>query len=294
MYQSIIAYKNSRYFWVALGLIAMSMVAYIWHQPINSANGGTWLGYTLGTIGAVLVIWLMMLGIRKRSYRSNLGSMQGWTSAHVYLGSALLIIGTLHSGFQFGYNVHTLAYSLMVVVIVSGFYGIYVYIRYPSILTSNRSGESLAELLAKLESIDKRCLKEAQSGGLLELVQSAIERCAVGGSWWVQISGKDRSMLRVPTTVDSILGGKTVPNIDQSQIIDLLASRLSQLSGGDEAARVQNLLADFATKQTLLRRIRLDAQIRAKLKIWLYLHVPISFGLLAALVTHIIVVFFYW
>ena len=123
MYQSIANYRNARYFWVATALSIASSLAYYWHQPINSPNGGTWLGYTLGTIGALLIVWLMLLGIRKRNYRSNLGTVQGWTSAHVYLGTALLIVATLHCGLQFGYNIHTFAYVLMVMVIFSGFFG---------------------------------------------------------------------------------------------------------------------------------------------------------------------------
>ena len=108
MYQSITGYKGARYFWVAIALSAASALAYWWHQPINSPNGGTWLGYTLGTIGALLIIWLMLLGVRKRSYNSNVGNVQGWTSAHVYLGTALLVVATLHCGLQFGTNIHTL------------------------------------------------------------------------------------------------------------------------------------------------------------------------------------------
>ena len=39
-------------------------------QPLapEPPNGGTWLGYTLGTIGALLIVWLMLFGIRKRRY----------------------------------------------------------------------------------------------------------------------------------------------------------------------------------------------------------------------------------
>ncbi|MEO0369484.1 MAG: hypothetical protein AAF197_12005, partial [Pseudomonadota bacterium] len=88
--------------------------------------------------------------------------------------------------------------------------------------------------------------------------------------------------------------GQTVANAEQSVVIDSLANRLAELGGGAEAGMVQALIANYSTKQTLLRRIRRDVQIRAFLKIWLFVHVPLSFALLAALLTHVLVVFYYW
>ena len=41
---------------------------------------------------------------------------------------ALIVIATLHTGFQFGWNVHTLAYVLMMLVILSGMFGIAAYV----------------------------------------------------------------------------------------------------------------------------------------------------------------------
>lgn len=294
MYQSILNFKGARYLWVALAISIASLVAYQMHQPIGVANGGTWLGYTLGTIGALLIIWLLLLGVRKRSYNSNMGTVQGWTSAHIYLGTALLLVGTLHGGFQFGWNIHTLAYALMVVVILSGFFGLFVYVKYPTLMTVNRSGDTLDGLLEKIKKVDDKSLRAATTPNLSRLVESAIEGCEVGGSWWQQLRAKCSSKLSVPFTFDPEAQEKSQSNRDQVLVIDVLANRLSQLSGGEEAGAVQKLLANFAAKQTLLRRIRRDVQIRAILKIWLYVHVPISFGLLAALIAHVIVVFYYW
>jgi hypothetical protein len=295
VYQSILNFKRARYLWLALVVSVMSIAAYQWHQPIGMPNGGTWLGYTLGTIGALLIVWLLLLGMRKRSYNSNMGTVQGWTSAHVYLGTALLLIGTLHGGFQFGMNVHTLTYVLMVVVILSGFFGIFVYLKYPNLLTVNRSGDTLDSLLDKVLKIDERSRRIAATPDLSRLVDSAIDGCEIGGGWWQQLTAKGSSTISIPNAFD--LDGQEKPqsNKDQALVIDVLANRLSQLSGGgDEAGAVQGLIANFAAKQTLLRRIKRDVQIRAILKIWLYIHVPISFALLAALMTHVIVVFFYW
>jgi len=88
-------------------------------RPRVPPNGSTWLGYTLGTVAALLVIFLALFGIRKRSFSSNIGTAIGWVSAHVYLGIAALLIATLHSECISDQRSHV-AYVLMCVVTLSG------------------------------------------------------------------------------------------------------------------------------------------------------------------------------
>lgn len=296
MHQSIAGYRNARYFWIALGLSLASITAYVWHEPPDPPNGGTWLGYTLGSIGALLIVWLMFLGVRKRSYSSRLGTVQGWTSAHVYLGTAVLIVATLHSGWQVGWNVHTLAFVFMCLVIFSGFFGIYAYVRYPDLVAENRAGMTREQLFKQVEDLDRQCVRTADGVDqeTRALVQSAAERTSAGGGWWAQLTGADGSKLVLPATYVSDGGGGLVNNGDQHKVIDLLSKRLAESRGGAEVAQLQGLLSALATKQTLMRRIRRDIRLQALLEIWLYVHVPLSFGLLAALLAHIVSVFLYW
>jgi hypothetical protein len=76
MHASILNHSRYRYLWVTCVLLLAEIIAFIWHHPVGPPNGGSWLGYTLGTIGAVLIVWLMLLGIRKRRYASNMGSLR--------------------------------------------------------------------------------------------------------------------------------------------------------------------------------------------------------------------------
>ena len=76
----------------AISLVSLLVYLLVDVQPRH--NGGSWLGYTLGTIGAGLIVWLALLGIRKRAMTRGRWSLKAWTSAHVYLGLALIVIGT--------------------------------------------------------------------------------------------------------------------------------------------------------------------------------------------------------
>ena len=60
------------------------------------------------------------------------------------------------------------------------------------------------------------------------------------------------------------------------------------------AAQIGELSALLRNKRKLLRQIREDLRLQASMELWLYFHVPLSMGLLVALVVHITTVFFYW
>lgn len=289
IHHGLLTYRNSRYLWWALGLLVLSVALYSTHSDLQPANGGTWQGYVLGTIGALLIVWLAVLGIRKRSYSSTVGTVQGWVSAHVYLGTALLVVATLHSGLQVGWNLHTLAYVLMIVVIASGFFGLYSYINHPRLISQNREGGSRAELFAELFELDKQARAVAQrcAPGVAIAVDTSIERTALGGGLGAQLLGRDDSFY--------VRGeGAPVRNVDQQAVIDFVADRLPRAEKGAEAANLQQLIVTLCRRQAVLRRIRRDIRLRGWLKIWLYFHVPLTAALLVALLLHILVTFVYW
>ncbi|MEQ1801635.1 MAG: hypothetical protein ABL989_06920 [Gammaproteobacteria bacterium] len=298
LHQSVLAYRGSRYLWVALALCLGAIVAYAWHSPGVPPNGGTWLGYTLGTVGAVLILWLMSFGIRKRSYASRAGTVQGWLSAHVYLGLALLVVVTLHAGFQLGWNVHTLAYVLTCIVVASGVFGVFVYVRYPQFLSDNRGSQTKAQLLADLADLDSRSLRVAAGmpPEFAEALRANRDRTLIGGTALALLAARDRSQIMLPLAVNTAgaVAFRQVANPDQAALLDYLGQRLAASGDGGLSRQLQELLSLAGARRTVLARLRRDAQLKAWLEIWLYVHVPLSFGLLAALLAHVLAVFIYW
>ena len=250
------------------------------------------LGYALGTVGALLILWLTWFGVRKRRYSSNAGSVQGWLSAHVYLGVALPIVVLLHAGFQFGANVHTLAFVLMVAVIASGFYGVYVYMKYPERISSNRGGASRPELFDQLADLDRRAKRVADSldDGFADLVQSGISRTELGGTLWERLRQRDNSKIVLPGSSQS----GAVGNAGQEAALDWLAEQQSRSTDADDAAKIGELSALLRNKRKLMRQLREDLRLQAGMELWLYFHVPLTAALLMALGAHILTVVLYW
>lgn len=292
MHESLLAYRGRRYLWLSLAATTVAILAYWLHDPQEPPNGGTVLGYTLGTVGAVLILWLTWFGIRKRRYASALGSVQGWLSAHVYMGLALVVIVLLHAGFQLGFNVHTLAFVLMMLVVLSGLYGVYAYLKYPARMSANRDGAARDELYAQLEDIDRRSLRVARNLGaeFLEFVTSGVQRTQLGTTLYARLRGQDNSQLLVRA------GGETkiVPNAGQEAALDWLAGQQSRARDADTAAAIGELSALVRSKRRLLKQLGHDLKLQALLEVWLYLHVPLTAALLAALLVHIVTVFLYW
>src|SRR4051795_7157795 len=138
-HEGFLRHKGFRWLKIALFLCLAAGLAYGLIDVQPRPNGGSPVGYTLGTIATLLILWLTLLGLRKRAMTRGRWSLKAWTSAHVYLGLSLIVIATLHTGFQLGWNVHTLAYLLMVLVILSGIYGVFAYAFLPAALSDNRS-----------------------------------------------------------------------------------------------------------------------------------------------------------
>jgi hypothetical protein len=291
IHRGLLNFRRGRYLAWAIGLLVISSVIYGTQR--DTASGDTWQGYTLGTLGAVLIVWLGWLGVRKRQYASTLGTVQGWASAHVYLGVALVVVATLHCAAEFGFNIHTLAYTLMCLVVGSGVFGVYSYLAHPSAIAKNREGGTREQLFAELFDIDRqaRSLAKKCAPAITLAVDSSIERTAIGGSAWAQLFGRDRSYF-VGGAQSS--GGTLSMNADQQPVIDFVAQRLPRADKSVEAATLQELIVVLCRRQSVLRRIRRDIRLNAALKAWLYVHVPLTVALLGALIIHVVVTFLYW
>ncbi|WP_294038579.1 hypothetical protein [Sphingopyxis sp.] len=271
-HEGFLRYANFRWAKISGGLCLLIIVSYALIDVTPRPNGGSWYGYTLGTIGALLILWLTALGYRKRKMTSDYWSLKAWTSAHVYLGLSLIVIGTWHTGFQLGWNVHTLAWVLMMLVILSGLYGVIAYATLPAALSNNRDEMTQMQMLEAIRAFDRQLHAAAQPLTPEDTapVLAALDEDPFAGGIAARLSG------RYPRCATSAA---------------LVALATSRSSNADARDKVVGLLKQ---KEAALARLRQHLKIRALLEVWLYVHVPLTFALIAALSAHIISVFFYW
>ncbi|HMO67178.1 MAG TPA: hypothetical protein PKE25_00660 [Novosphingobium sp.] len=273
-HEGFLRHRGWRWLKISALVCLVAVIGYVAADVQPRRNGGSWMGYTLGTVGAGLIFWLSLLGIRKRSMTPGAWSLKAWTSAHVYLGLALVVIGTLHTGFQFGWNVHTLAYALMIVVIASGIFGISAYATLPASLSANRGEMTQAQMLEGLHAIDRQLVDAAQplARHWSDQVIAAMAEDPFSGGLWRRLSGRNP---RSPTRA-------AMDAFDRADAAE---------SADPVLRRVEGLLQRRAAQ---LERTRRHLRIKALLEVWLFVHVPATFALLAALSAHIVSVFYYW
>lgn len=275
-HEGFLRHRGFRWLKIAGAISLVSLVAYMLIDQQPHPSGGSAYGYAMGTAGALLILWLTLLGLRKRAMTTGRWSLKAWTSAHVYLGLALIVIGTLHTGFRFGWNVHTLAYALMLLVIASGIFGVIVYATLPRALSNNREETTQGQMLENLRSIDRQLHDAAQplDAAAAGLVRRSMEEDPLGGGLWARLA-------------NHYPGCRT--RAAQARVRQLSGRRAR--GGGDPLDKVDMLLD---RKAAALARVRRHLRIKGLLEVWLYVHVPATFALLAALVAHIVSVFFYW
>ncbi|TXT38402.1 MAG: hypothetical protein FD135_2890 [Comamonadaceae bacterium] len=309
---TILQYRGFRYLKVMFGLMLLAVLAY--------AGTTTLVGrYLLGITSLLLTVLLMWYGIAKRRTPMNKerrerhaadhypypqdasnhgkserlqgerritpakeswfygGCLQGWLSAHVYLGTALIVLVSLHSGLTFSWSIHTLAYVLMMVVIGSGFFGVYAYLNYPRLITRNMGENSLEAIFRHITELDEQARIRALgfSDDINHLVLMSRQHTRIGGHLIEQLRGDQANC---PTR----LAVQHIHQLGQTFIHD---------------AQSENLLELYSVllhKERLVTQARTEIALKARMKIWLYLHVPLSVGLCAAILSHIVSVLFYW
>lgn len=252
-------------------MLLVCITAYVVNDPVGGRNGGTAVGYTLGVLATLGIAWLMAFGMRKRAYASTLGTLEGWLAAHVWIGIGLLLLVPLHAGFSYGWNVHTLAYVLMVVTIVTGIWGAMNYARLSSKIESHRGGLKTDRILEQIRALDGEIedLIAAKSDAFLRLVK--------------------RFDFSLRPSFGLLMRARAFAGVDTKQATDLILS-LPETERRDALS----VLGLIDQKSDLSKIVVRESHIKMLLRVWLFVHVPVSVALCGVVAIHIFSVFFMW
>ncbi|MEM0944518.1 MAG: hypothetical protein AAGI70_11285, partial [Pseudomonadota bacterium] len=268
---------NRTWPFLAILLCLASTAAYIFYVPEGRRDGSTIMGFALGYLSTAIVVWLAWLGVMKRRFATSAIKRRDKVSAHVWLGLSLIVLVGLHAGWEVGYNIHTLAYLLMIIVVFSGIIGIWSYGSIPRRMNANVSAaivekrrpdisdvEQLEQDIADIDTRMERSLRNLPDA-FREPVKLSLERTRIGGGLFALLTGTSR-------------GCKTARALRQVRKL-----QESQPGGEADSLRVDELVEDLTRKAEIAVCLRRDNRYRAFLTLWLWLHIPVTIALIAAL-----------
>lgn len=275
IHRPVLAYGGGRWAWRAALAVGAAMLLYALDRPDEPPNGGTALGYALGTLGLGLTLWLAWLGIRRRQFGPGGRPLEAWVSVHIYLGLALPVVVTLHTGFRWHWNIHTAAFVLLALVVLSGGFGLLAYLRYPALAAANMAGANRRQLVAEIVALDLECRDKALSfdDRVVELVEAATDPAQAVPGW---SAVRRRSVLSGPT---------------EAAIAHLRGTLVGAAALPPDV--VLPLVLALTRRATLVERARRDFRYRLLLTAWRAVHLALGIGLVAALILHVVIVFYY-
>lgn len=276
--ENVLNYGNGLWFKlsaISVILLVASYIAYAYYTEVP--NGATFVGLMYGVVGLAAILLLMYYGIRKRIYRKTIGTLKGWLSFHIYIGLLTMLIVPMHAGFRFGINVHTLAFVLMAVVVISGIFGAYFYINFPVRFTRYGSELLYDEFDEEINKLinQMRVLAKGKSKNFVQKCEGAVAYgLPKGHKGWRLVFGS----------------GKNSPS--ESEYLKQVREDLDIIPDS-EREDYQRLAVLSLQKMDLQNRFVSQMRIKNILDAWLYIHLPVSFVMLVALAVHIISEIYY-
>ena len=261
---------NRRWLYSTIAVCVVLVLVYVDYTIWDLPRGGSFKGYLLGIVGALLVVILMLLPARKRQYQRPVGSLDLWMRSHVCLGIITALIVGMHAGFQMVGTISVGLSLVFILTLISGLIGTVLYEILPS--TIARMGNNTFRKQAHLAS------KKEMGQELEELLKGqTVQFKDVVTNIWTR--KKYPASFNPFHLVSWWLRHRRIQNEEQDS---------GQLSESEQVV--------YLTAEMLLTRFeQLDRQIfyQKIVRQWLWLHIPLSAALMTLLLVHIITTLYY-
>ena len=227
------------------------------------------IGHGLGIAGTLLMAMTLLYPLRKKyEFKERLGSLRAWLDFHIFVGIAGPILILWHSTFKFNGIIATSSFALMVIIVVSGIIGRYLYGQVPYRLNGYVMGIHDLEKMDE-ELHEKIRLDPSRYEDILERFRRILPRQEDENQnsfklfWLVLQSDWQRKRIC----------NKLKRNIAQSELMD--------------KQYLPDIMQLLKKKMQLMRRMAIHDIAQQTLNSWRFLHKKLSWLLLITAVLHI-------
>ncbi|MBV8315050.1 MAG: hypothetical protein JOZ53_08940 [Planctomycetaceae bacterium] len=305
--------------WCAATVLA-TVAATAWYVAEGLRSGQwTWPsgssapGFAFGVVGGLIIVFEMLLWVRKKYRVVRIGRAMLWMKAHIWLGLLTLPLMVLHSGFRWwDVPLSGALMMLFLVVIASGIWGLVLQQILPTVMLEELPAETirsqidyiLGQYLAEARRIVRiTCGKEG------DLIGPAVDGPAGGREdQSFLVIGAVRTTGRVQGKVLQTAQVTPVPNSEplltffDKHIVPFLEAK--QISGRSlaSAKRADALFRDLKTSldsrahpvvDSLAdlcdqrRQFARQARLHGWLHGWLLVHLPVSVSMFVLMIIHV-------
>jgi hypothetical protein len=223
---------------------------------------GPW-GQSFGVVGAALMLVPFAYMLRKKLRRGP-GDLKTWLEIHLFCGIVGPVLVTFHTSFKFN-GLVSAAYWSMVIVMLSGFIGRYLYVRIPRSLRGIEL--SRTELDQQATSLHDALVAHPGAASLLGRIES-LERSAAPArlSWSGLLFGEFGLRRRLREFGDHV--------------------KLNRLPADQE----RDLVRLTADRVLLVRQLAYLQRTRQAFSLWHVFHLPLVYLLLVIVAGHVALV----
>ena len=232
------------------------------HRLLRPSGAG---GHLFGIAGTVMMLAPIVYSLRKKiRWLRTAGTLKTWLDVHVFCGIVGPVLVTFHTSFKFN-GIVSVAYWLMIAVMLSGFVGRYLYVRIPRGLRGTEMSRS--ELDARAEELSHRIGEAALPEALL-LDIHAFEHAVVPPAG------------RVATVLGLFASEVTTP-----LALRRLRHRIARAGMAPDLLRT--VVEVIAERAALLRRVAYLQKTKALFDFWHVFHMPLVYLMFLIVSAHV-------
>jgi hypothetical protein len=301
-----------------LGVVIASIAAIAWYG-VEGYRTGIWPGgssgpgFTFGVVGGLIILFEMLLWVRKKYRAVRIGRAKLWMKAHIWLGLLCVPLLVLHSGFRWwNLALSGILMAVLFLVIASGIWGLVLQQVLPTIMLDEIPAETihsqidyvLGQLLAEARRLVYVTCGQGDRGltqGDGTMTGQPDQTFLVIGA--VRTVGRVQGkVLQTRTQAMMVLGAEPLLGFFEEQVVPFFqAKHLARLPLGSSkraAVMFRELKTSLSpeshgvvdTLESLCdqrRQFARQARLHSWLHAWLCVHLPLSVALFILMSVHI-------
>ncbi|MBZ5654909.1 MAG: hypothetical protein LAO56_06470 [Acidobacteriia bacterium] len=287
---------------VGLAVATAVYIPYSLHSP-QGPKGGSAMGLTYGIAGSLFMLFVGLLGLRKKFPVWRVGRAQSWMRGHLWLGFLSFPLILFHGGFHFGGTLTRVLMWMFVFVWVSGIVGAALQHFIPRFQTAQLPMETIYE---QIDRVRGQLTEEA--GNLVEETCSALEgevsraserqramSASAGTQGGLTVASGLQANQQVSSQLRQFLEDEMRPYLERAGAHAMNLAQGAQVQAMFQQFRVllppelHSNLDDLENICEEKRQLDKQSRLHKILHAWLLVHIPLSYALLLLGAVHAVV-----